>query len=266
MKIITVKRTIEDSYFREAKEDISSFIVENNEKVFYSRQLEIRFEDKYFHWITNRAINQLIAEKKIKTETVKLHTGNELKLIWNKKFRYYKREAKKVIDLVGEFSDPNIGASLGTHCELLILEGFAKNEFILKGRNIKEYESVEWKETDHNMDFIFYKDTFAYGIEIKNKLGYMDKDEYEIKMKLCKHIGVCPVFVVRMMPKTWINDIINKGGFVLVLKYQLYPQYHKDLALRVRKELELPVDSPKALKDETMHRFMKWHEKKVKSI
>jgi len=50
-----------------------------------------------------------------------------------------------------------------------------------------------------------------------------------------------------------------RDRFCLILKYQLYPVYLKQLAERIRRELELPVDSPKALEDGKMRRFVKWH-------
>ena len=253
-----------DDFTQKAIKDLKEFFIKHTDEVFYSRQIEIKFEDEYFHWITNRALNELMQEKYINAEKRKLKTGNEILLLWNKNYRYYKRDAKKLIELVQEFSNPNLGAAIGTHCELLVLEGFAKLEFILKGRNKNEHLGNSWEQSEHNMDFIFCKDNICYGVEVKNKLGYMDKDEIDLKIKLCKHLKIKPVFVARMLPKSWINEIIEKGGFALILKYQLYPQYLIEFAERVRKELKLPVDSPKSLKDETIHRFLKWHKKHVK--
>ncbi len=68
------------------------------------------------------------------------------------------------------------------------------------------------------------------------------------------------MLVARMLPKPWIKEIIDAGGFALILKYQLYPWAHKVLARTVREELGLPVDSPRALADGTIERFVGWHE------
>jgi hypothetical protein len=68
-----------------------------------------------------------------------------------------------------------------------------------------------------------------------------------------------------MMPKTWIQELQVKGGFALIRKYQLYPWTHKNLARKVARELELPVDSPRVLEATTMNRFIKWHKKQVNS-
>lgn len=80
---------------------------------------------------------------------------------------------------------------------------------------------------------------------------------------MCKKLGIRPVFVVRMMPKTWIQELQLGGGFALIMKYQLYPWTHKKLARKVAKELDIPVDSPRVLKETTMKRFLNWHKKHV---
>jgi hypothetical protein len=51
-----------------AKSDVSSLIERSKEEVFFSRQIEIRLEDRYFHWITNRAIRNLVAVGVLKSE------------------------------------------------------------------------------------------------------------------------------------------------------------------------------------------------------
>ncbi len=53
------------------------------------------------------------------------------------------------------------------------------------------------------------------------------------------------------------------GGFALILKYQLYPWTHRELAKRVNQALNLPVDAPRFLAEGTMNRFLKWHGKKL---
>ena len=118
-------------------------------------------------------------------------------------------------------------------------------------------------ETDHNLDFIFEKDGVGYGVEVKNTLGYMDYKEFQTKIRLSLFLGLRPVFVARMLPKSWMNELIGQGGFGLILKYQLYPWSHRELARRVAGDLGLPVDAPRALADGTMRRFMTWHTKRL---
>lgn len=146
----------------------------------------------------------------------------------------------------------------------MVMEGFARSEFILKGQDTNEYRGKKWTETEHDMDMIFERDGQAYGIEVKNTLTYMEYDEFKIKIRLCEKLGIRPVFAVRMIPTHWIDELRRKGGFALILKYQLYPWSLKDLAKRIVEQLELPVDTPRRLEDGTMERFTKWHQKRVK--
>ncbi len=181
-------------------------------------------------------------------------------MLWHPSFRYYKRETASVVKLVEEYSNPNIAGAIGLHGETMVLEGFARTEFVMKGRNARSYGGKEWTKTGHNLDFIFERDDVAYGLEVKNTLGYMDQDELRTKIEMCLWLGIKPVFVARMLPRTWINEVIESGGFALILKHQLYPWTHKDVAARVSKGLGLPVDAPKALAEGTMRRFLRWHE------
>ena len=243
----------------DARDSLREFFESNRQRVYFSRQLEVQNEDRYFHWITNRAIRDLESEGLVLSERRRLSSGGTIKLLWHRRFRYYKREAAKLIELVNEYADPNIGAALGLQGEALILEGFASIEFVMKGRDSNEYGGQSWTASDHDMDFIFEHKDKAYGIEVKNTLGYMDRMEFDTKIRLCHHLGIRPVFAARMLPKSWINDLIMAGGFAFFIKYQLYPWAHRELAKRVRSELGLPVDAPRRLSTGTMARFLRWH-------
>ncbi len=242
-----------------ARETLEAFFNERPEKVFFSRQIEVMHEKDYIHWITNRALRDLVERGVIKSETRSLKTGGSIRLLWHKGYRYYKRDATHVIELVEEYADPNIGGALGLHGEAMVLEGFARSEFVMRGRGVREFRGKKWDKSEHDIDFIFERDSVPYGIEVKNTLGYIQRKEFEIKIQLCKTLGIRPVFAVRMIPKPWINELNKRGGFALVFKYQLYPWTHRELAKRVATELGLPVDAPRALEDGTMERFLKWH-------
>jgi predicted RecB family endonuclease len=167
------------------------------------------------------------------------------------------------VKLVEAYADPNIAGAVGLHGEAMVLEAYARHQFVMRGRNTSAYSGKEWKGTGHNMDFIFERDGLVYGVEVKNALGYMDQDELRAKIRICQFSGIRPVFVCRMLPKPWIREIIDAGGFGLILKWQLYPWTHKELAKRVAGELGLPVDAPRAIGEGAMRRFLEWHQKFV---
>jgi hypothetical protein len=268
----------EDGYFEEeeekekrpydqaqgkVKKELEELFGTRPSEVFFSRQLEVKFEKNFFHWITNRAIHELEDEGQIVCERRPIGTGSSIVLAFNKAHRYYKRDAQRICELVEEYSQPTVGREVGRNGEALVLNGFARNQFVMQGQETREFNGKKWRSTEHDLDFIFSKDGIDYGVEVKNTLTYMNYKEMKIKMRICKKLGIRPVFVARMMPGHWINEVNGEGGYSLILKYQLYPLAFERLAKRLREELELPVDTPRALDDGTMRRFMKWHVKNL---
>ncbi len=41
----------------EARSHLEKFFEQNREEVFFSRQIEVQNEAKYFHWVANRAVS-----------------------------------------------------------------------------------------------------------------------------------------------------------------------------------------------------------------
>lgn len=247
----------------EAVDALRAFFDEHRDRVFSSRQVEVEFEDRYFHWITHRALKLLAEAGAIGLEQRTLAHGAPINFVWHRSNRYTRRQIKEVQSLVEQYSHPDFTAALGNTAELLVSDGFGRFGFLQRGRNAREYNGRRWTESEHNLDFLFERDGRVYGIEVKNTLPYITDKELAIKLKLCAYLDVKPVFVVRAMPRIWIMDIARRGGFTLVLKYHLYPLSHKSLAATVRTSLGLPVDAPRALYDGTIQRFATWHERQL---
>jgi hypothetical protein len=252
-----------DAYEASAIETLEEFFEKNDSNVFFGNQLAVQHEDKFFHWIIHRAIADLIAAGLLLTETRQLASGSSIKLVWHRRHRYYRRDAKRVVELVEEYGSPKMCEAIGVNGESMVLHGFARREFVMRGQHARKFRGVEWSDTQHNLDFIFERDGRAYGIEVKNTLSYMPQEEFRTKIRLCEHLGLVPVFAARMLPKSWISELIDAGGYAMIMKYQLYPWTHAELARKVARDLTLPIDAPKALAEGTMIRFEKWHLKKL---
>jgi hypothetical protein len=249
---------IRDTAEDRARARLLTHFEDNPEKVFYSRQLEVLFEDEYFHWLTNRALRRLVDEGRIHTETRQLSTGAPVKLLWHRKYRFYKRAADEVYKLVDRYTTAATDGALGLQGEHLVLAAFARQRFMLIAEEANEYNGIKWQMTKHNLDFIFERDGAAYGIEVKNTLGYLGIEEFLAKIRLARHIGVKPIFAVRALPRNWAWALIQAGGYAMIMTYQFYPWSHKVVADEIRKSLGLPVDTPKRIEQGTMDRFEKW--------
>jgi hypothetical protein len=117
---------IKDTADEKARARLLAHFEDNPERVFYSRQLEVLFEGEYFHWLTNRAVRRLVKEGRIHTETRQLSTGAEMKLLWHRRYRFYRRAADEVYKLVDKYTTAATDGALGLQGEHLVLAAFAR--------------------------------------------------------------------------------------------------------------------------------------------
>jgi hypothetical protein len=122
-----VKKKVEDSEEAKARARLLAHFVDHPTEIFYSRQLEVLFEDEYFHWVTNRALRGLIAENAVTMEARKLDIGSEMKLVWNTKYRFNRRAVSEVHALVNAYTSAATDGTLGMQGEHLVLAAFARN-------------------------------------------------------------------------------------------------------------------------------------------
>jgi hypothetical protein len=253
-----------DGYVDLAKTDLMSLFEVEAESVFYQRQLQVMFEDKYFHWITVRALSELVQEGMLLAEMLPLVGTGNINFYRSRGYRYWKRDADEIVKLVSRFSAPTFTYALGMHGETMFDAALPTVGFMPTGIKVRSYGGVEWTETGHDLDRTFERDGVAYGVEVKNTLSYMEKEEMEVKVRMCKHLGLRPMFIVRMAPKNYVNYVAEAGGFTLISKYQLYPFGYKTFADEVKGRLRLPTDSPGRVYDGTMKRLLGWHVKSLK--
>ena len=232
-----------DRYVDLAKSELAKMFEEQPETVFYQRQLQVLFEKRYFRWVTVRAVTELVQDGVLAAEVLPLPGTGTITFYRASSYRYWKREAEEIVKLVSRFSESTFTYALGAQGETLFDAALPTAGFLPTGRKVRSHRAAEWTETGHDLDRVFERDGVAYGVEIKNTLGYIEREELDIKMKMCRHLGLRPLFILRMAPKSYINDVAAMGGFTLIFKYQLYPFGQKAFADEVRGRLGLPTDS-----------------------
>jgi hypothetical protein len=253
-----------DNKIDECKPLLANYFELNPEEVFYGRQLHVIFEKSFFHWITSDALREMKEEGLISSQYRQLSDKVKILCHWSPTNRYWKRKAKHIGELVLKYSDPNFMSAVGIHGEAMFDAALPRAGYLPVGpNNPNEYNGRKWTETPHRLDRIFARDGVAYGIEIKNTLDYIPKKELDVKLNMCRHLGLKPLFIMRMAPKSYIDKIRKAGGFSLIFKYQLYPHGYKDLAKEISTELHLPVDCPRAIEEGTIQRFLTWHLKQL---
>jgi len=254
----------QDSAVLKAKKEIKEIFKQAPQSVFYHIQLEVKLEKNFFHWVTHRAIKELIGEGFLIYERKPLFIGKNTSVlfVFMRKNRYYKHKVKRYLKIIQEYSDPDIAKACGEQAEILFTYALLKRGFRLIGEDINEFQGKKWIETNHNLDFIMEKDGLSYGCEVKNTFGYIEKEELEIKMKICEHLGLIPLFIMRASPKDYNNTIIKRGGFVLIFETQIYPLGQEKLVKKIKEILGLPALCSRAIPDGIINRFMRFHDKK----
>jgi len=161
--------------------------------------------------------------------------------------------------IIEEYSQDHITRSCGHRAEDLFCNALAMRGFMPKAKKVKEYADKKWGKTGHDLDFVFMRDEVAYGCEIKNTLGYIDKEELKVKLEMCAYFGIKPLFIMRYSPKTYNKLIYDHGGFALIFETQIYELSQEILVKKIRDVLGLPVICSKAIPGGIIDRFERWH-------
>ena len=101
-----------DRKIDEAKAAVLELFREQPKEVFYGRQLEVLLEERFFHWITTKALRELRNEGAIDSVLRMLQHGTTIRFYFSPRNRYWKRRAAQVRKLVLEYSRPEFGRAL----------------------------------------------------------------------------------------------------------------------------------------------------------
>jgi len=254
-----------DKYFLNAQKEIKELYENNKESVYYLRQLQVKLEKRYYHWVTNNALIGLFKIGYLKDYRIEREKGTSTRYFIHKSNRYPMREIKKLESVIDEYSQDHITRSCGHRAEDLFCKALALRGFMPAATKVKEYKGKRWDKTGHDLDFVFSKDGIDYGCEIKNTLGYIEKEELEIKLEMCNYLGVKPLFIMRNSPQSYNHMIYQNSGFVLIFVTQIYELSQQILVNRIKEVADLPVICTAAIPDGIINRFVVWHEKAVNS-
>lgn len=251
-----------DHKVEEAMDVIMENFLGGGKDVFYSRQVEIWLEKQFYHWITKKALRELAEAGKIGFIEADL-AHHRAHFFYPVRHRYPRRQIREIIGLIAQFSEPNFTRAVGHHGEMLVESGFARTGFRILQQKVRSVDGRQWKKTRHDLDFLIERDGIRYGVEVKNQLGYIDMDEFGIKLEMCAYWGIRPMFITRQMPKSYVWDVYQAGGYSLLTDNQNYPLLAQDFAKIVRDTLRLPVAVIQRFPDTALVRFEKWHEKSL---
>ena len=246
---------------------------------YYQHQLQVLYEDRFFDWVVTAALAELVKDGYL----VMFNKQNtpELERMGNKigRMKFYanadtvrtgrgrqlmKKHVVGTAKLVSRYSDTGVTRMLGAQLESLVENQLRISQFEIMGIHTNEYLGRRWTNTDHNLDFIAKKKgtDFAIGVEVKNTLGVMEPEEIDIKIDICRHLGIVPVFAVRWN-KPYVNCVYKQGGFSWFFKTQMFPigqeKFVDQLYTRLSAgSLKFPIRVRNSLPKKTVRVFENW--------
>lgn len=177
-------------------------------EVFYLRQIQLLFEKQSYHWVTSRALQELVESRAVRQELRPLQATGEgqINFLFHPSARYTRRLIVRKVGLIRRFSQEALGRACGRQAEMLFSRTLMTKGFRFVAENARAYRGVEWSRTGHDLDFIVERDGVGYGCEVKNRFEYIDSDEMRTKILMCQHLGIRPPFIVRGAPNSYIYE------------------------------------------------------------
>ncbi len=231
----------EDSKVQQAVKALREWFNEKGEDgIAYTRQLAVIHEDQFFHWITYHAIQYLHEEGFLMRHHRKWGPKKSLDFYYTEQTKYRKRKEDNIFEIVRTLRDNS--HSIGGRGEEVVEMTMGRirgMNFI--GKEVKSYKDREWSKTGEDLDFIYEHNGNGIGIEVKNRLSYPDPSTVQSTIKICKYLGLKPVFIARMIPYPRQKELNKHKGFALRFKQLILPNHLKDLDESIDNYMDLPV-------------------------
>jgi len=219
------QNVIEPSSIPQAKKALKEFFRWRNTP-FHFRQLGVLFETQFFHITAAQATYELINDGFLQPLPPMQAGANKVTFIvptrvlssQNKKhiLQSHMKAKAKIISL---YDSSEISKDLADHFESLVKHELRANQLQIVAK---------------------HPDGRAFGIQAKNELKHIEKQELLEQLEICSCLKIKPVFVVRYMPFTFVPTVTARGGFVLILGIQLYPIGHKKICQQIQDKLSIP--------------------------
>jgi len=234
-----------EPYTQRAKRILKEFF-RQRKTPFYFRQLQVYFESEVFHIATAQAVYQLENEGFLKRSPCRV-SANEVIFVFpariletNKAQQILESHMTSTAKVVAKYDSSEVSRDLGEHFESLVSHELRANQLHIDSIHTRSYKGKEWTTTLHTLDVIAdCEDGRAFGVEAKNQLASIEKDELDIKLEMCDYLGLKPIFIVRYMPWSFVPAVTDKGGFVLTLGDQIYPLGYRKLCQEIQNKLSL---------------------------
>ena len=215
---------------------------------WYTTQIQAALEDQYYPWDVKDALARLIG-RRVLTDFGQdgVPELRSLEQISNMRFladsRAVEDEAgrettiRTIIKwgrLLDEYCSAENSRLRGEHLERLIVDLLEALGLQIEGMHTRKHGTYTSREGRSNLDIVARcpGSGLGLGMEVKNKLKVMDKEKITKKIRVCRQLGLVPVFASRWNAP-YSGYISSYGGYNWMFLEQIVPPAQKDLAAKL---------------------------------
>ena len=235
----------QEPYIQQAESAIEEFF-RRRKTPFHFRQLQVLFETQFFHITTAQAIYRLINRGFLRTKRYEAGANAVTFVFPSHLLTSLKTEKilnihmKSKATTIALYDSPIISKDLADHFEGLVKYELRANNLSIVSIHTNEYKKRKWTKTKANLDFIAeHENGRAFGVQAKNELKPIEKNELEEQIKICSYLHIKPVFIVRYMPFSFVPLVKQNEGFLLVIGNQLWPLGYRQLHSKIVSKLSI---------------------------
>ncbi len=228
--------------------------------------IQRKLEDKYHPWIVTDILQKLIKENVLQTKPKKTTYAGEVHFYYSSKLiptfyseKEIKGKLKRLSKQIDRYSHPKNTDLLGRHLHALVRKELQMHNFLIHSEgNVNSYDGKTWDETGEYLDIIaeHKQKKLTLGLEIKNTLDPIEKDEVLSKIKMCNYLNITPVFACRWL-EPYRREMLERGAFPWQFKIQMYPigqdrfveEMQKRFGFPISVMTELPIGSVRELEN-----------------
>jgi hypothetical protein len=236
----------QERYTKQALRALTEFYRSRNTP-FHFRHLQVLFETQYFHISTDKAIRRLIDRGLLSALPFQAGANQVSFLVPIRAVRSPKGKSiveshmKNKAKVIALYDNPEMSKDLGDHFESLVKLELRANQLRIVATHTNSYKGKQWMKSKANLDVIAeHRDGRAFGIQAKNELKGIEKEELLEQLDICDFLQVKPLFIVRYMPWDFVPAVVKRGGFVLTLGTQLWPIGHRKLCEQIQEKMSIP--------------------------
>jgi hypothetical protein len=258
---------------------------------FFGQQMGVLYEADFFHWTVSDGLELLVEKGSLtRIDLADVSEFRQLEHVPQMSFYanaeaakadpdWMRRKALGIAKVVNGYSSPWVTATVGRHAEEIVRSELRAAQFRIVAEHANEYLGRKWTESNADLDYIAEHKSgrLTIGVEVKNSLSLMKREEMEEKIAICQHLGITPVFAVRWI-KPYMQLIQRNGGFGWEFESQMYPLGFESRVHEMRTRLsvlercdsrghplQFPVSVLPRMPELSVKNFDRWVEYKISS-